>query len=205
MKTIKSNYIGSFLFLATGVATAAANQPSFVGDWHAGCHKHSAGVYAVDTYQFNRDQTFRREQKKFTDKDCAYDAEDEVRVYEGTYKVVGPAGDLGPNTQKVDLTINKVFYTALGKAAQKRFIEGRYCSITDWKRGEQRDITGLACSGETIPAGTMIYDVVQVSGDHLYFGNQSFFYDITKRKNRPAGLDKSLAFNKQTETAPSAR
>jgi hypothetical protein len=49
-----------------------------------------------------------------------------------------------------------------------------------------------------IPAGTVIYDIVQHTEDKLYFGDQSYFRDVSYRKNRPKKIDKSVAFVKSS-------
>jgi hypothetical protein len=189
------------LLIASTIAIGAdtpVTDPGLTGKWNAACRKGPGGIFIEESYEFWPDQAFKREQTRFKDEDCASDAVSELRAYEGTYEITGPAKSVGPDVKKIDFTIQHVFNTALGEEALKEFNESRFCNIVDWKRGERRDVTGILCSGEVIPAGTVIYDIVQRTEDKLYFGDQSYFRDVSYRENRPKKIDKSVAFVKSS-------
>lgn len=174
------------------------SQVDITGKWAAACRKGPSGMFVEETYIFGKDLSYAREQRRYRDKDCAKDALNEIRAFAGSFAIVGTAKDIAPDARKIDFTVDHVFETATGAAALKEFRESGLCNIVDWKQGERRDVTGLLCRGETIPAGTVIYDVVERTGDKLYFGADSYFASTDERKHRPARIDKKVTFVKSS-------
>src|SRR6185312_13625589 len=119
---------------------------------------------------------------------------DEVKTFSGKYRVVGTAGKIDKNAFKIDLSIDRVYDMPVSGTAVTKFTESNLCHLTDWKAGEKRDVTGLLCKGRTISAGTKVFDVLVKDEDQnkLYFGDPSFYSDMSSRKGRPTRVDKSI-------------
>ncbi len=170
------------------------------GKWIAACHRLNRGQHVEEIYSFGKDGTWTREQRIYSDEDCATDAVDEVKTFSGRYHVVGTASAVGSNAFKIDLFVDHVYDMPVSGAAVAKFTQSALCHLTDWKAGVKRDVTGMLCSGRTISAGTRVYDVlVKDAGQNkLYFGDPSFYSDMSRRKGRPTRVDKSVAFDLQS-------
>lgn len=187
------------LMLGAG-AFAADSELNLSGKWSAPCRDISGGKWIEETFDFARGDHFRREQKIYTEKACPILGLYESRSYAGYYKLGIPVKD-DPGVKSLDFTITEVSATAYGDKAVEEFNKSKLCKMTDWKQGQKRDITGFLCKGETVPAGTVVYDAVLREGDKLYFGDKSYFRDSSNIKARPTSVDRDTVFLKNAGIA----
>lgn len=122
-------------------------------------------------------------------------------MYEGTFQIEGTARTVGDEVKKINFEVTHVLTTVFDEDAIQKFNTSGLCTLSDWRTGEQRDVTGLLCKGQVIPVGAILYDLVQRVEDTLYFGENSFFRDQSQRKNRSTKVDGRIGFLKSGSLA----
>jgi len=167
------------------------------GHWAVGCHQvegQHAG-WSTESVAFAKDGRFVRQIKDYTAAGCPSDSLDDARAYTGTYRITGPSTAY-PGAYDLDFTITGALATAYGPAAVAELNGNRRCNRADWARGVRRSVLGADCPGETLTAGSVIYDLVEQEGPRLFFGATSYFRDGSSPTTRPARIDQRLAFDR---------
>lgn len=118
------------------------------------------------------------------------------------YKVEGTYATLGKNEDKDDLkninfTVNKASLVPHSQAAADNMNTMNLCGENTWKQNEPKDITGKDCKGFTVERGDVIYDVYQVEGKNLYFGQKFFFLASDDADSRPDSVTKESPYLRQ--------
>lgn len=65
----------------------------------------------------------------------------------------------------------------------------RYCGITDWAPGVERDILGRDCVNFSIPVGGKSLDIFQRDGETIRFGKGAKIAATLTESDRPTELD----------------
>jgi hypothetical protein len=108
-----------------------------------------------------------------------------------------PAGALA-----LDFTFTSVSLKPVTDGAAKVWRERRVCGVSDWRAGEERDVTGLECdfAGQgtftRVPQwGDRRFGVVELGSNEISFGRLSPIRDGANPDRRPLELDPVPYFN----------
>jgi hypothetical protein len=171
---IPSNYIG--LYKTDCVANTALDM-----------------THTIRTVDMRANGGFTRREEYFTDGACQKGGL-ALRV-EGT---VQEKGDL-PEDPKLDMlnfSVSDVYITVNNEALKNTLNTTRFCGISDWAVGKERDVSGADCRGFTIKRGDVIQEVVDDRDGTLYFGN-NFALLLNNTNDRPTAIDEKVPYHKQ--------
>jgi hypothetical protein len=102
--------------------------------------------------------------------------------------------EMKPGVYKLDLSFNTFRSKALTDTEATSVNQNKYCGLTDWASGVERDILGLDCYGFAIPKGGKSVDIYQVNGDSLLFGKGSKIVAAPTEADRPTDIDPMRPF-----------
>jgi hypothetical protein len=108
-----------------------------------------------------------------------------VATWTGT-STVPQASSSGP--QKLNVTFSSFKSKPLIDADTAMVNMFKYCGLTDWATGVERDILGRECFGFSIPTGGKSFDLYEVKGNTLRFGKDSVITAMPEEAKRPTAL-----------------
>ncbi len=148
--------------------------------------------HTIRTVDMQADGGFARSEEYFSDA-CQTSAL-QLRV-EGT---VQEKGDLPENPQldMLNFSVSEVYIKVNTDLLKNTLNTTKFCGISDWAVGQERDVSGADCRGFTIKKGDVVQEVVDDREGTLYFGN-NFALLLNKTDDRPNAIDEKIPFHKQ--------
>ncbi|WP_141733456.1 hypothetical protein [Oligoflexus tunisiensis] len=149
--------------------------------------------HSIRTVDIQADGGFSRTEEYFGDEACQ-DSGLALRV-DGT---VQEKGDLPENPQldMLNFSVNDVYITVNSDTLKDVLNTTRFCGITDWAVGQERNVAGADCRGFAIKKGDVIQEVVDDREGTLYFG-KNFALLLNQTSDRPTEIDDEVPYHKQ--------
>jgi hypothetical protein len=149
--------------------------------------------HTIRTVDIQADGGFSRTEEYFGSDNCQ-DSGLKLRV-DGT---VQEKGDLpeNPELDMLNFSVSDVFITVNSDALRATLNTTKFCGISDWAVGQEREVSGADCRGFTIKKGDVVQEVVDDRDGTLYFGN-NFALLLNKTDDRPTAIDEKVPYHKQ--------
>ena len=174
------------------------NAPELAGDWKSACVANSALKlsHTQRDFNFNAIGDFDKTESFFKDDLC-----DESFV---TYQVMGTYDEKGENPENADIqminfTVNEANLTADTGGAVTILNGLKFCGISDWKMGEERNITSQDCTGFKVNKGDVIFESYKLEDNNsdLYLGQKFVFLAKDNSNERPKDVNKNAGFTRE--------
>lgn len=178
-----------FATLLSLSACSAAPTPTEVaaaeleGTWLSPCFPTSA-TQSAQTRIAYRELALTGTYSEYSDSAC------QTLRHVGTWTGTASNGaELRPGVRKLDLAFAS-FKSKPITQAEADLVNGyRYCGITDWAPGVERDILGRDCVNFAIPVGGKSLDIFQRDGETIRFGKGAKIAATLAESDRPTELD----------------
>jgi hypothetical protein len=123
-------------------------------------------------------------------------------IVEDTTFVVGADVATPAGAKEFDYVYNSFKATLLSQAFVDQFNEGSFCGASDWVLNVEKDVTTASCGGEgSRPNNAPIYDIYDVDGTSLKFGQETDTADRFSAATRPTTLATTEMVFTKVETA----
>lgn len=157
-----------------------------------------AGVSYRETLRFEVPDKFTRYQDLYTNADCSGNPEGTAEA-QGTFNV---DNDGAPDSDggAMELKMEKAFVTAQTEGMATALSLVNYCGVAEYKAGEEKEVSpqdtdNLTCIVQDVP--NTLYGVYTLDGDTLYLNEGGVGQMGESKEDRPKGLDKGTAYQKQ--------
>ena len=163
------------------------------GQWEGKCLKFDQG-YAKTVSTVSGANVVSSEEI-FMDKACNQSAA--VVKIAATYQE-GAESKVVKGATEIDSTLSKISFTATDERVAGYFNSVQFCGFSDWKAGEEKDITALTCEQTQMPkSGDRYYNIYSVNESTLMMGKTTQEFDASSPEKRPQELDTVNTYTKK--------
>jgi hypothetical protein len=170
--------------------------------WTTGCISKLDGDGKAESYS-KTTRTMTKSESSETSED--FDAADTTCAKAAMFTIsatatftVGEEVSTPAGARAVDFSPTKIVVTLKNADTVSNFIEGKMCGKADWVINTEVDVTTSECEGDGQKMNATIYDIYDVDGSTLKFGDRNESKNGTTSALRPTSLStKDDVFTKQ--------